>query len=81
MKVTMATAEQITDETVSVAIRRQGLPTALSNDGMISGTDADIFFDLPVDPISGKWFVLANATSSNSGNNYDFQIRPAVFSK
>ncbi len=81
MKVTMATTEQITDETVFVAIRRQGLPTELINDGMTSGTNADLFFDLPVDPISGKWFVLANATSMNTGNHYDFQIRPAVFSK
>ena len=81
MKVTMATAEQINDETVFVAVRRQGLPTERMNDGLILGTEADKFFDLPAEPISGKWFVLANATSTITGNAYDFQIRPAVYSK
>lgn len=81
MKVTMATADQISDESVFVAVRRQGLPTERVNDGLVLGTEADKFFDLPVEPISGHWFVLANATSINTGNAYDFQIRPAVFSK
>jgi hypothetical protein len=81
MKVTMATAEQINDETVFVAVRRQGLPTERMNDGLIVGTEADKFFDLPAEPISGKWFVLANATSTITGNAYDFQIRPAVYNR
>jgi hypothetical protein len=57
------------------------LPSSTANDGLVTGTEAEKFFDLPVEPISGNWFIVASATSKNTGNAYDFQIRPAIYSK